>query len=110
MNADKFALALAQLRIRCDLYELLISHLLLRTRTFEPQSKAEDSFRANERTTLSTLEAISQSMQHSILSSPKYGWLSAAERALYADEVHDIVGEMKTTVSDLGTGNEGEES
>jgi hypothetical protein len=52
-----------------------------------------------KRQTIAVLESSAENAEHHFLSSSSFGPMSAEERALYADEVREIIDEMKASVN-----------
>jgi hypothetical protein len=94
MNEHEVALEITRLKIRCETHEALLSKLLLASWLQIPGTSLQEA----SRQTLSDFASVAKGLQNSIYSSDKYASFSDAEKALYSDEIAEIVGQMKSYV------------
>lgn len=96
MNLDEMALEITRLKMRTS----ILQTLLLQTMLFAPAETSEESLRSNQRRTLQQLDEISLVLQLAYLNFPGVSG-SDAERALHADELREIVEQMKSYISSI---------
>lgn len=97
MDEHAVALEITRLKMRMEIHEAL----LLQLRLFVPHSIAESTFRENQAGALSALEEIASALERQLMISDQYGRLTAEERALYADELRELVVHMKDYVTSM---------
>jgi len=98
MDAEAMALEITRLKMRAEIHEML----LLQMRIFVPHTIKQSEFHERQQGAVSVLEGIASSLERDLMASSRYARLSDSERALYADELREIVEHMKTYISSLG--------
>jgi hypothetical protein len=103
MDTSELALEITRLKIRCEIYEVLLS----RIRFFQllvpvsPLPNPEKAIQRARDQVLEELEGIAQASEKRILGSS--AMVHDSEKALYADEIREIVEHMKSYM-DVFTG------
>jgi hypothetical protein len=88
--------SLADFRLKVRL--LILQELTLRSFAGINALIEQDNGLGKQRT-IEVLEASAKYAENHFLSAPSFGQMSAEERALYADEVREMIEEMKASVS-----------
>lgn len=97
MDQNKLALEITRLKMRAYIQEIL----LLQLRLLLPVATAGVSVDESRRATQDNLEAIASELEQHMFSTDDFGPMNDAERALYADEIREVVDKMKSLVDPL---------
>jgi hypothetical protein len=81
--------------MRAEIHEVL----LLQVRLLLPLANKGVSLHESEQILRAGLEDIAATLEQRFLSSPEYQEMTDAERALYADELREVVEHMKTSTN-----------
>jgi hypothetical protein len=100
MDVHKMALEITRLKIRCEIHDAMLAKLTLAMRLAIPGTSSQEARAA----ALSELEAIAEGIGKSFYSSEKYADFDDSEKALYSDELREIVDHMKSYVTLLTKG------
>jgi hypothetical protein len=95
MDVHKMALEISRLKIRCEIHEALLAKTTLAMWLSIPGTSTQEARSA----ALSELEAVAEGLERTFYSSEKYASFEDSEKALYADELREIVDHMKSYVT-----------
>jgi hypothetical protein len=100
MDSHKIALEITRLKIRCEIHDALLAKLTLAMWSAIPGTSIQEA-RASA---LSELESIAVGLATNFYSSETYVSFDDSEKALYSDEMREIVEHMKSYVNLLTGG------
>jgi hypothetical protein len=94
MDASELALEITRLKIRCELHEAMLAKLTcamwLQIPGITPQRVRAEA--------LGEFESIAEGLAKVLFSSPNYAAFDDSEKAMYHDEMREIVEHVKTYV------------
>jgi hypothetical protein len=94
MTPAELSLEITRLKIRCEIHEALLAQLMLGSRLAIPGTSTQEA-RAQ---TLSVFEAVAEGLGGTFFGSEQLSGSDGSEKALYREELRDIVDHMKSYV------------
>ena len=95
MDSAKLALEISRLKIRCEIHEALLAKTTLAMWLSIPGTSTQEARVA----VLEEFESIAEGLRKTFFSSEKYPDLDDSEKALYYEEMREIVEHMKSYVN-----------